>query len=156
LARVAVGSGSAVEPQLREAPVVNEGSWVGLDVHAQSVVAGVIDAGSGEVRSQRVPAGPDETVEWLQTLPAPVRVVYEAEPTGYRLVRACAEAGIGCVVAAPSKIRLAADRVKTDRHDAERLARLLRLGEIVPVRVPDPEEEPRVTSSVPVRTPVVI
>jgi hypothetical protein len=59
---------------------MNEGSWVGLDVHARSVVAGVIDAGSGEVRSQRVPAGPDQTVEWLKTLPAPVRVVYEAGP----------------------------------------------------------------------------
>jgi transposase len=120
---------------------MSEGSWVGLDVHARSVVAGVIDGGSGEVRSQRVPAGSDETVEWLRTLPAPVRVVYEAGPTGYRLARACAEAGIGCVVAAPSKIRAAADRVKTDRRDAERLARLLRLGEITPVRVPAPEEE---------------
>ena len=45
------------------------------------------------------------------------------------------------VVAAPSRIRPAADRVKTDRRDAERLARLLRLGEITPVRVPSPEEE---------------
>src|ERR671931_1667747 len=130
LARVAVGSGPAVEPQLREAPVMNEGSWVGLDVHARSVVAGVIDAGSGEVRSLRVPAGCDEAVAWLETLPAPVRVAYEAGPTGYRLARACAEAGISCVVAAPSRIRAASDRVKTDRRDAERLARLLRLGEI--------------------------
>jgi transposase len=31
--------------------------------------------------------------------------------------------------------------VKNDRRDAERLARLLRLGEITPVRVPGPEEE---------------
>ena len=44
-------------------------------------------------------------------------------------------------MAAPSRIRPAADRVKTDRRDAERLARLLRLGEITPVRVPEPEEE---------------
>jgi transposase len=50
-------------------------------------------------------------------------------------------AEISCVVAAPSRIRPAADRVKTDRRDAERLARLLRLGEIAPVRVPGPEEE---------------
>ena len=120
---------------------MGEGSWVGLDVHARSVVAGVIDAGSGEVRSLRVPPGSEATVAWLQTLPAPVRVVYEAGPTGYRLARACAQMGIGCVVAAPSKIRPAADRVKTDRRDAERLARLLRLGEIIPVRVPGPEEE---------------
>jgi len=120
---------------------MGEGSWVGLDVHARSVVAGVIDQGTGEVRSLRVPAGSGETVAWLQTLPPPVRVVYEVGPTGYRLARACAEAGISCVVAAPSRIRAAADRVKTDRRDAERLARLLRLGEITPVRVPEPEEE---------------
>jgi transposase len=104
------------------------------------VVAGVIDQGSGEVRSLRLPPG-GETVAWLQTQPAPVRGVYEAGPTGYRLARACAEAGISCVVAAPSRIRPAADRVKTDRRDAERLARLLRLGEITPVRVPTPQEE---------------
>ena len=120
---------------------MSEGSWVGLDVHARSVVAGVIDAGSGEVRSLRLPPGSGETVAWLKTLPAPVRVVYEAGPTGYGLARACAAEGIGCVVVAPSRIRAAADRVKTDRRDAERLARLLRLGEITPVRVPEPEEE---------------
>ena len=84
---------------------MSEGSWVGLDVHARSVVAGVIDAGSGEVRSLRVPPGVRQTVAWLQTLPAPVRVVYEAGPTGYGLARACAEAGISCAVAAPSRIR---------------------------------------------------
>ncbi len=120
---------------------MGEGSWVGLDVHARSVVAGVIDVESGEVRSLRVPQGSEATVAWLKTLPAPVRVVYEAGPTGYGLARACAAAGISCVVAAPSRIRAAADRVKTDRRDAERLARLLRLGEITPVRVPEPEEE---------------
>ena len=120
---------------------MGEGSWVGLDVHARSVVAGVIDQGSGEVRSLRVPSGGEATVAWLQTLPAPVRVVYEAGPTGYRLARACAEVGINCVVAAPSRVRAAADRVKTDRRDAERLARLLRLGEITPVRIPTLEEE---------------
>jgi transposase len=120
---------------------MNEGSWVGLDVHARSVAAGVIDGVSGEVRSLRVPAGCDATVAWLETLPAPVRAVYEAGPTGYRFARACAAAGISCVVAAPSRIRPAADRVKTDRRDAERLARLLRLGEITPVRIPTLEEE---------------
>jgi transposase len=53
-----------------------------------------------------------------------------------------AAAGIACTVAAPSKIpRASGDRVKTDRRDAERLARLLRLGELVAVRVPEPHEE---------------
>jgi transposase len=77
---------------------MGEGSWVGLDAHERSVVAGVIDVESGEVRSLRVPQGSEATVAWLKTLPAPVRVVYEAG-TGYGLARACAEAGIslrGC------------------------------------------------------------
>ncbi len=119
-----------------------EGSWVGLDVHARSVLAGVLDAGSGELRTLRVPAASEQTVAWLETLPQPVRVAYEAGPTGYGLARACKQAGIACTVAAPSKIpRASGDRVKTDRRDAERLARLLRLGELVAVRVPDPLEE---------------
>jgi transposase len=59
-----------------------EGSWVGLDVHARSVVAGVLDGGSGELRSVRAAVLSEETVAWLQTLPSPVRVAYEAGPTG--------------------------------------------------------------------------
>jgi transposase len=121
---------------------MSEGTWVGLDVHARKVVAGVLDAASGELRTLRVATAVDETAAWLGRLPAPVRVAYEAGPTGYGLARACAAAGIVCTVAAPSKIpRASGDRVKTDRRDAERLARLLRLGELVPVRVPEPHEE---------------
>jgi transposase len=119
-----------------------EGSWVGLDVHARTTLAGVLDAVSGELRVQRVSPRSEETVAWLQSLPRPVHVAYEAGPTGYGLARACAAAEIACTVAAPSKIpRAAGDRVKTDRRDAERLARLLRLGELVAVRVPSPDEE---------------
>lgn len=119
-----------------------EGTWVGLDVHARKTVAGVLDAATGELRSWQAPTLPAETVEWLRGLRGPVRVAYEAGPTGYGLARACQAAGIACTVAAPSKIpRAAADKVKTDRRDAERLARLLRLGELVAVRVPEPHEE---------------
>jgi transposase len=119
-----------------------EGSWVGLDVHARSTVAGLLDGASGELRTVRLTPRSEETVAWLQTLPPPVRVTYEAGPTGYGLARACASAGIACTVAAPSKIpRASGDRIKTDRRDAERLARLLRLGELVAVRVPDPLAE---------------
>ena len=120
---------------------MNEGSCVGLDVHARSLVAGVIDVGSGDVRSLRVPPGNEGTVAWLKTLPPPVRVVYEAKPTGTGLrVRA---RGWGSATLSRRRRRSGRrpDRVKTDRRDAERLARLLRLGEITPVRVPGPEEE---------------
>lgn len=121
---------------------MSEGSWVGLDVHARTTLAGVLDAASGELLVRRVSPRSEETVAWLQRLPQPVRVAYEAGPTGYGLARACAQAGIACTVAAPSKIpRACGERVKTDRRDAERLARLLRLGELVAVRVPTPDEE---------------
>ena len=99
---------------------MSEGSWVGLDVHARLVVAGVIDQGSGEVRSLRLPPGGEATIAWLQTLPAPVRVVYEAGPTGYRLARACAEAGINCVVAAPSRVRAGSARDEVTRRGRAR------------------------------------
>jgi transposase len=50
-----------------------EGTWVGLDVHARKVVAGVLDAESGELRSLRAPSLAAETVEWLRQSLAPVR-----------------------------------------------------------------------------------
>jgi len=119
-----------------------EGSWVGVDLHARSAVASVVDGVSGELWTMRVPAASGALVDWLLGLPAPVRVAYEAGPTGFELARACGRVGVECVVAAPGKIpRAAAERVKTDRRDAERLARLLRLGELTAVRVPDELEE---------------
>ncbi|GFG99571.1 hypothetical protein MHIP_00550 [Mycolicibacterium hippocampi] len=52
------------------------------------------------------------------------------------------DAQIDCVVAAPSKlIRPAGDRIKTDARDAAHLTRLLRLGEITAVTVPEAEVE---------------
>ena len=79
---------------------------------------------------------------WVAALPGPVAVAYEAGPTGFGLARQLTAAGIRCVVAAPSKLqRPAGDRVKTDARDALHLARLLRLDEIVEVRVPSVEQE---------------
>jgi transposase len=121
---------------------MGEGTWVGVDLHARSAVLGVLDGASGELRAVRMSASSGPLVEWLSLLAAPVRVAYEAGPTGFGLARACARAGIECLVAAPGKIpRAPADRVKTDRRDAERLARLLRLGELTAVRVPGELEE---------------
>jgi transposase len=121
---------------------MGDGSWVGLDLHARSAVAGVLDGATGELWTGRVSAASGPLVEWLLGLRAPVRVAYEAGPTGFGVARACERAGIACLVAAPGKIpRAAAERVKTDRRDAERLARLLRLGELTAVRVPEELEE---------------
>lgn len=83
-----------------------------------------------------------EILRWLGELPGPVAVVYEAGPTGFGLARALRAAAVRCEVVAPSKLqRPAGDRVKTDAKDAMHLARLLRLDEIVSVRVPTAAEE---------------
>ena len=122
--------------------MVLERTSVGLDVHARSIVAGVLDAETGELRSQRLPAATEAVVGWVGSLPGPVVVAYEAGPTGFGLARALSSAGVRCVVVAPSKLeRPPGDRVKTDRRDAERLARLAHIGELPAVRVPSPAEE---------------
>jgi transposase len=97
-------------------------SWVGLDVHAAKVIAATSDSQSGELVVRRLAGVTAEVVVFCAGLPGPVRVAYEAGPTGFGLARGLAAAGVGCVVAAPGKIeRAASDRVKTDRRDAERL-----------------------------------
>ena len=81
-------------------------------------------------------------------------MAYEAGPTGFGLARALTNAEIACVVAAPWKlIRPAGDRVKTDARDAAHLTRLLRLGEITTVAVPEATWRRCVISCVPARTP---
>jgi transposase len=117
-------------------------SWAGFDVHAVKIVAATVDGRSGELRFARLPGSTSEAVEFCRALPAPVKVAYEAGPTGFGLARELAAAGIECVIAAPGKIaRAPRDRVKTDRRDAERLVRLLMAGELHPVRVPSTSEE---------------
>ncbi|ODQ93865.1 IS110 family transposase [Mycolicibacterium holsaticum] len=117
------------------------GTSVGLDVHALSVVAHAVDE-TGRVERARLCPDHGEILDWLHRLRGPVRAAYEAEPTGFGLARALAAAQIDCVVAAPSKlIRPAGDRVKTDARDAVHLTRLLRLGEVTAVTVPEVEVE---------------
>ena len=72
-----------------------------------------------------------------------LRVCYEAGPTGYVLYWQLAELGVQCEVIAPSlvpKVK-AGDRVKTDRRDAEKLARSYRSGDLTAVWVPDAGSE---------------
>lgn len=90
----------------------------------------------------RLVPSPEEIIRWIRSLPGRSAAVYESGPTGFGLSRALTAAGIDCQVAAASKIqRPAGDRVKTDARDALHLARLLRLGEVVAVRVPTEVEE---------------
>ncbi|WP_458113365.1 IS110 family transposase [Arthrobacter sp. R1-13] len=119
-----------------------ERTSVGLDVHARTVVACALDGQTGEVIPHRMTPDHGEILAWIVSLPTPVRVVYEAGPTGFGLARFLLAAGIDTVVAAPSKLqRPSGDRVKTDAKDALHLARLLKLGEITSVRIPSADQE---------------
>ena len=107
------------------------GSLVGLDVHASKIVAAVLDAETGELQTFTMGGESAGAAAFCAGLPGPVRATYEAGPTGYGLARELAKRGAQCVVAAPSKIpRAPGDRVKTDRRDAELLARLLMAGKL--------------------------
>jgi len=106
------------------------------------VHAAVVDAASGELRRARMGGATDEVMRFLGSLRGPVSAAYEAGPTGFGLARAAAEVGIGMIVVAPSKTpRAAADRVKTDKRDAELLVRLLMAGSLRAIHVPGVTQE---------------
>ncbi len=120
----------------------SERTSVGLDVHARSVAAAAIDGSTGEVFRAKLTPSHEEILGWVARLPGPCAVSYESGPTGFGLARALIAAGVRCEVAASSKLqRLAGDRVKTDARDAMHLAKLLRLDELTPVRIPPAAEE---------------
>jgi len=120
--------------------VFTERTSVGLDVHARSVRAAVIDTATGEVIERTLSPDPSVVVGFVAELArdhGPVLVTYEAGPTGYGLARGVLAAGHRCQVAAPSKLlRPAGDRVKTDARDAMLLARLARNDDITAVTIP--------------------
>jgi transposase len=115
---------------------------VGLDVHAAQTHAAILDPGSGELRVRKLTMPPSEVVSFLEGLGREVCAVYEAGPTGFGLVRAARELGIDMRVVAPGSIpKSPGERVKTDRRDAVRLARLLAAGELRFAFVPSLADE---------------
>jgi transposase len=118
--------------------------FVGMDVHAQTIAVAVAEAG-GEVRSLGVIPNTAESVgKLIRKLgkPQALRVCYEAGPTGYVLYWQLTKLGVRCEVVAPTLIPVKpGDRVKTDRRDAEKLARCYRAGDLTAVWVPDAAHE---------------
>lgn len=115
-----------------------------MDVHKNSISTGVLEPDETSVVVDKVGTD-DESVRRLMGRfgdPSRVWACYEAGPTGYELARVLGAAGMRCEVIAPSLIPTApGDRVKTDKRDAQRLARLFRAGQLTAVRVPTPAEE---------------
>jgi len=118
--------------------------FLGLDVHAETIALAIAEP-DGEVRSLGTIANRTESIRKLLKKLGPVeqlKACYEAGPTGYVLYWQLAELGVRCEVIAPTLVPMkAGDRVKTDRRDAERLARSYRSGDLTPVWVPNEGSE---------------
>lgn len=118
-------------------------TFVGLDVHARSIKAVSLDVMTGEVRAATFGYDADAVAEWVRSVDPRARCVYESGVTGFDLQKRLSGLGVDCVVGAVSKmIKPSADRRrKNDRNDAEFLARMLSVGNVVEVWVPDDECE---------------
>jgi transposase len=118
--------------------------FLGLDVHADTIAVAVAER-NGEVRSLgTIPNRLESVRKLIHKLGSPehLRACYEAGPTGYALYWQLSGLGVDCQVIAPTLIpKKAGERVKTDRRDAEKLARCHRAGDLTAIWVPDPAHE---------------
>jgi transposase len=119
---------------------------VGLDVHKDSITVAAAQPGQSDVRVVgKLAHDVNKLLKVLDKLGPPqrLRVVYEAGPTGYGLLRALRARGCECDVIAPSQMpkRPAAARVKTDGRDSVALAECSRAGQLRSVWIPEPGDE---------------
>jgi len=119
---------------------------VGLDVHKDTITVAVLPVGADRIaettRIENHPRAIETLVQRLRARYGLMTFVYEAGPCGYDVQRQLTALGQCGVVIAPALTpRRPGDRVKTDRRDAEKLARLYRAGELTPIYVPTRAEE---------------
>lgn len=123
----------------------NFSTVVGLDVHKDTVVGAVLPKEADEVKETFEIENKAKTVERMVDRLGgwgPLTFVYEAGPCGYELQRQLTAKGLKCVVISPGHTPVrTSDRVKTDRRDAVKLAKLYRAGELTVIRIPGVEEE---------------
>ena len=123
--------------------MIDTTTFVGLDVHARSIKAVALDIMTGEVRTAAFGHDAASVAQWIGSIDAAARCMYESGVTGLDLQKKLSDLGVDCIVGAVSKmIKPAADRRrKNDRNAAEFLARMLSAGNVVEVWVPDDECE---------------
>ncbi|MFP3385028.1 IS110 family transposase [Tritonibacter sp. SIMBA_163] len=126
---------------------MNKTHYVGLDVHKDTIAMAVAEDGrGGEIRFHGVIANSaDAVLRLTKTLTRNDHrpsFCYGAGPCGYGLHWHLVKHGFECAVVSPAMIpRKVGDQIKTDRLNAEMLARLWRAGELTPIWTPDEEQE---------------
>ena len=122
--------------------------YIGLDVHNDSIAISIAPSDNVEVRRYGIIGGThDDEHRFIKKLQgshpdATFKFCYEAGPRGYPLWRFLRGLGHECIIVCPSRVpRRPGDRVKTDRRDADQLARLYRAGELSGIHILEPEDE---------------
>ncbi len=121
--------------------------YVGMDVHKETTVIAMAQAGrNGRVEHYgTISSSLHSMRRFLERNRKPnvmMHFVYEAGPTGFALQRRLEAWNEDCIVLSAVHVpKKAGDRVKTDRRDAEQLARMHRSGELEAIRVPDSDDE---------------
>lgn len=119
-------------------------TFLGLDVHAATIAIAVLEDGQEKPEIREIPNDPATIRKTINRIGKgrSLSCCYEAGPCGYVLQRQLAGMGIDCQVIAPSLIpQKPGERIKTDRRDAAKLARLLRAGELTSIAVPTEDQE---------------
>ena len=124
--------------------------YIGIDTHKESNVLASAFAGRDEPQHLgKISADLNRFIDWLRKFQKKhdlgkdeIELCYEAGPTGFVLARRLIGLGYSCSVVAPSKTpKKSGDKVRTDKRDARKLARLHRAGELTAVHIPDVEDE---------------
>ncbi|MCP4677504.1 MAG: IS110 family transposase [Deltaproteobacteria bacterium] len=123
--------------------------YIGLDVHKTKIVTGVAEREGDAFIHGKSSSDIRVFMKSLRKLlkkcgweKEEVRICYEAGPCGFPLARHLLRIGYAVDVIAPSLIPIkSGDRVKTDKRDAKKLARLLRSGELTAIHIPDVADE---------------
>ena len=126
--------------------MTNLSNWIGIDDHADKWTIAHYRGTCGEPEREwelePSESGYRKLIGWLKEMGGAVRIVYEAGPCGYELLRRLQRSGFDCAVAAASLTpRKPGDRIKTNRRDARKLARMLRAGELTLITIPDARQE---------------
>ena len=122
-------------------------NYIGLDVHKKNIVMGESHkSGEAQITGEflNTESGIKKFLTRLNKLSEEfeLKICYEAGPCGYALKRILDSKGYSCEIIAPSLIPIATgNKIKTDKRDAIKLARLFRAGELTFIEVPDEGKE---------------
>ena len=120
--------------------------YIGLDVHKETIAIAVACGANRDEAAYHGQCGGSvpAAVKALRALAeklgvgfSDLKVCYEAGPTGFVLARRLIRYGLDCVLMSPSKTeRKPNEKIKTDKRDACKIAKLFRNGDITVVRIP--------------------